>query len=312
MEEWNSEPRFVLRCRSAIFVSSSRREPIRESSRLLLLPLPLHEADFFYLFLLSQSMASTAETYFGGSSEGPVFGNGRPSQSFNSTTQSSYGPNFQASAAAAPSRQDHVPLLELPAPLGPRTSGQDSSSQEDDDVGSYSRNAPMERSMTSSTAGFGSSNESYNSNGPFQDRYQQPQQHQQQQPYYNSSPSAEDHSPDPNAGYSPTTALRSPIDSDYDEGGTGAGSSSRLSHQGGGGGGVSLVDNGFLPPQQTAERVRRVARNAQRRTSGNLGGGPSSPVSSRPGASSPVSSRASHPTGQAPAGGYARFDRSHQ
>ncbi|KAL7414136.1 hypothetical protein BDY24DRAFT_47909 [Mrakia frigida] len=247
-------------------------------------------------------MASTAETYFGGSSEGPVFGNGRPSQSFNSTTQSSYGPNFQASAAAAPSRQDHVPLLELPAPLGPRTPGQESS-QEDDD---YSRTQPMERSMTSSTAGFGSSNESYNSNGPFQDRYQQ--QQQQQQPYYNSSPSAEDHSPDPNAGYSPTTALRSPIDSDYDDG---AGSSSRLSHQAGG---VSLVDNGFLPPQQTAERVRRVARNAQRRTSGSVGGA-SSPVSSRPGASSPVSSRTSHPTGQqqqAPAGGYARFDRSHQ
>lgn len=304
MEEWNSESRLLLRCCSAIFVASSRREPIRESTRLPFSSLASATLTFLLPLSLPQSMASTAETYFGGSSEGPVFGNGRPSQSFNSTTQSSYGPNFQASAAAAPSRQDHVPLLELPAPLGPRTSGQESS-QEDDD---YSRNQlSMERSMTSSTAGFGSSNESYNSNGPFQDRYQQ--QQQQQQPYYNSSPSAEDHSPDPNAGYSPTTALRSPIDSDYDDGA--GGSSSRLSHQAGG---VSLVDNGFLPPQQTAERVRRVARNAQRRTSGSVGGA-SSPVSSRPGASSPVSSRTSHPTGQqqqAPAGGYARFDRSHQ
>lgn len=226
-------------------------------------------------------MASTAETYYGGSSEGPVFGNGRPSQSFNSTTQSSYGPNFNPSA---------VPLLELPAPLGPRIDSQE------DDEGNYSprvaQQLHMERSMTSSTAGFGSSTESHA--GPFQDRYAQ-------QTNYNSSPSLDDHSPDPNQGYiSPHAHLRSPIDSDHDDI-----SASRHSM----GQGVSLVDNGFLPPQQTAERVRRVARNAQRRTSGNVGA--TSPVSSRPGASSPVSSRTSGPP-QQPAGGYARFDRSGQ
>ena len=40
LEEWNSEPRLLLRCCSAIFVSSSRREPICESL-CLLLRLPL-------------------------------------------------------------------------------------------------------------------------------------------------------------------------------------------------------------------------------------------------------------------------------
>lgn len=218
-------------------------------------------------------MASTAETHFGGSSEGPIFGGGRPSQSFNSTTQSSYGPNFNPSAM--PGRMDSAPLLELPAPLGPRTGSTATDLTDDDDYRQH-----MERSTSS------------NESGPFQDRYGQSQQR-----YANSG---DDHSPDPNA---------------FSDDGH-AGSSSRLSHQAGSGG-VSLVDNGFLPPQQSQERVRRVARNAQRRTSGSMNTSPVA-VSSRPGPSSPVSSRQSQGppqnyqnSGSAP-GGYARFDRSGQ
>lgn len=205
-------------------------------------------------------MSSTAET-FPSESAGP-FAGGRPSQSFNSHSSSSYGPNF------APSRADSgVPLLELPAPLSSRSPSRDSPGTDEDEAVSprsarggvpQGPNMAMPRSMTTSSAGMSSLDSRASvggPDGPFTDQH------------------GRSYSPSGGGGGDLSSSSQSHLRDEWEPSSPLGQQSSSHGH------GVSLVDNGFLPPGQQ-DRVRRVARNSARRQSGS--GVPQAPVVSSP------------------------------